>query len=946
MYALNQNHLAIPAAQAETRFFLRYTAGAEEKLRPDFERAVPFSESGKRLLFLSFFERLSWLTRGVRDDIKAAYMKERNPVLAWDLRLAVKEEREKAAEWLFAELERTDGGILFQKAPLLEQWIKEQTDRFIDVTRELLLRLTADWTEIRQIFFAGSDPGRITQIKTDGADLHFHGRSACVIETEGGAFVYKPHSCEIDARFGEIVKRFFGDFLRVPRCILRRDYGYCEFVEALPVDSEEDTDRYFYRLGGACALFQALGSSDLHSENWIAQGSCPVLVDLETVLTPVPAVFSDPNIWPEAAAGQEDFLYDANRSLLQSVLLPDIKGNREISVFLDDGKKSLCLPVWDGVKRTVFGHEEALYAGFSEGYDRCMEIRGELCQALEVFRKLPVRRLLRNTNFYAQFQETLLKTPALQSEQTQREAAGKLNDFFIRHGAGHLEPIARWEADCLLEGDIPYFSSKGDEHGLYGYGNLLVPDFFRQSGIEHALERLERLGEKEKAFELGILRQSLWMAVVPVSEEEAEEALHRPIPESDSITREQALREAEAIFRQLSDSALTGPSGKVSWLMCTENGNSLKAAMPVLAQGTLGLGVFFSAAAAVFKEDKLHEQAVKLAAVCTEQAERSIGHLEHAKYIPEEAIPLGLSGGIGGVLRALTLMEQYLEKPAPGHLAQRVIDLLGKVRMEDSKQTDVYSGAAGLLLALCGQPESRNSETLRRHIRRAADRLLALRKPLKPGEPALWDTLEKGRPISGAGHGMAGIAAALMGAGRLLGEPAYLSAAMDALDFERRIYSEKLGTWPDLRDSAFSEQAMHGLCSGAPGIGLAFLFCQEQGTAAGIEPKLEGDIERALEAVFRHPPLYMDYLCCGNSAAVEFLMEASLAVPERARACQEAAGRLLGWMVRRKEQEGEYMYLPPEFRQAFAPDLLYGAAGIGYEMLRFAAPERIVPVLF
>lgn len=193
---------------------------------------------------------------------------------------------------------------------------------------------------------------------------------------------------------------------------------------------------------------------------------------------------------------------------------------------------------------------------------------------------------------------------------------------------------------------------------------------------------------------------------------------------------------------------------------------------------------------------------------------------------------------------------------------------------------------------------------------------------------------------------MAGIAAALMGAGRLLGEPAYLSAAMDALDFERSIYSEKLGTWPDLRDSAFSEQAMHGLCSGAPGIGLAFLFCQEQGTAAGIEPELEEDIERALEAVFGHPPLYMDYLCCGNSSAVEFLMEASLAVPERVKACQEAAGRLLGRMVRRKEQEGEYTYLPPEFRQAFAPDLLYGAAGIGYEMLRFAAPERIVPVLF
>ncbi len=943
---LDQEYRTIPAGQAEARFLLRYTVCAEEKLRPDFEGAVPFSETGKRLWFLTLFQRLMWLTETVRSDIKAARMRERNPALALDPRLATREEKEKAAQWLLMELERTEGGVLFQTAPLLEKRLKEQTDRFVDTTRELLSRLTEDWTEISRAFFVSGNPGRIVRLKTDGADPHFHGRTTCVIEAEHGAFVYKPHSCEIDVRFGELVQRRFGDFLYVPRCIPRPGYGYSEFIEALPVGSEAEIDRYFYRLGGACALFQALGSSDLHSENWIARGGFPVLVDLETLLTPTPVPFNDPQVWPDPETEQNDFLYDTNLSLLPSSLLPGASDGRQLSVFLDDSKDSLCLPMLDGEKRAVTGHEEALCAGFSDGYDRCMRIRMELRQALEAFKELPVRVLLRNTNYYVRLLHRLSETSALRSEQKQRETADCLKDYFIRHGARHLEAVAHWEEACLLEGDIPFFYTKGGDHGLYGYDSLLVPDFFRLSGIENARERLERLSDTEKAFELGILRQSLQMALIPVSKAEEERALAAPFPDARAITKEQALREAEAVFRKLSDSALAGPGGRASWLVSRGTDHSLEAARPVLFEGTMGLGVFFSAIAAVSGEERLRRRAVSLAMTCTEQAERLISHLEQIRSLPEAAVPLGLSDGVGGVLRALTLMEQYLEEPLPGLAAGRLIGLLDQAKIEEAKETDVYSGMAGLILALCGQPESRRTETLRRHVRRAADRLAALRKPLRPGNAALWDTLGKGRAISGAGHGMAGIAAALLSAGRLLNEPSYIMTAAAALEFEHGVYSDEIGTWPDLRSSSFSSNAMHGLCSGAPGIGLALLFCRKQGTPSGCETRLEEDIRRALEAALRLPPLYVDHLCCGNSAAVEFLLEASLAVPGQEQACREAAARLLGRMLRRKEEKGDYTYFPPYFRRAFAPELLYGAAGIGYEMLRYVAPERIVPILF
>lgn len=220
------------------------------------------------------------------------------------------------------------------------------------------------------------------------------------------------------------------------------------------------------------------------------------------------------------------------------------------------------------------------------------------------------------------------------------------------------------------------------------------------------------------------------------------------------------------------------------------------------------------------------------------------------------------------------------------------------------------------------------------HMRRAAERLLRART-LEYRGLLLWDTLGKKRPISGAGHGMAGIAAALSWAGKLLGDARCMEAAAAALEFEHGIYSERLGTWPDLRASPVASSAMHGLCSGSPGIGLALLRCRESGLGS---PGLEEDLARARHSCLTTGPLRRDHLCCGNSSAVEFL----LTLP----GCREQAGRLLAFMKARNDESGGYRYMPENFRKVLCPDLFFGAAGIGFELLRYARPDLLTPVLF
>lgn len=89
------------------------------------------------------------------------------------------------------------------------------------------------------------------------------------------------------------------------------------------------------------------------------------------------------------------------------------------------------------------------------------------------------------------------------------------------------------------------------------------------------------------------------------------------------------------------------------------------------------------------------------------------------------------------------------------------------------------------------------------------------------------------------------------------------------------------------------------------------------------------NLARAYEACQRFPLQHRDHLCCGNSAAVDFLLEAQ-------GQDESSAGKRLAQMTARKEKLGQFCYLPPSYRNHFEPSLFYGAAGVGYELLRWA----------
>ena len=170
----------------------------------------------------------------------------------------------------------------------------------------------------------------------------------------------------------------------------------------------------------------------------------------------------------------------------------------------------------------------------------------------------------------------------------------------------------------------------------------------------------------------------------------------------------------------------------------------------------------------------------------------------------------------------------------------------------------------------------------------------------------------------------------------------FCHAAEEAIAYETTVYSATARNWPDFRDHAQSQhgdQFMVAWCHGASGIGLSAVG----GLPIFDTPTVRHDISTALETTLAAPDRELDHICCGNLGRVDFLLEAGkrLARPD----LLDEARRRAGQIVRRAERMGTYRLHAHVQGMTDSPSLFQGTAGIGYELLRLAEPDRVPCVL-
>ncbi|MFI6584519.1 type 2 lanthipeptide synthetase LanM family protein [Embleya sp. NPDC050493] len=883
---------------------------------------------------------------------------------------------------------------LFFEYPVLARLLARRTEQAVTAVTEVFRRWNADREAIGSALFAGRDPGTPVSIALGGGDTHGGGRAVAVLRFAGGQrLVYKPRPLGVHVRFGELLawfdERIGGMGLRVPAALERDAYGWIEFVEPAECGSADEVADYYRRLGALLALLHAVEGADFHYENLIAHGAQPVLLDLEGLLHPHRLLGVD-----EADPASAALMSSVMRVGLLPIVLSGEVGELDMGGVGGDRGASLpfAAPAWEDLgtdtmrlvrTRSVFeGADnrptldgkpaepthfvEELVEGFTTGYrvvDRC---RGELPGEdglLAGFAGLEVRAILRPTQVYA----TLLDEgthPDLLRDALDRD---RFQDFLwamSRHDSQFARLIPYEQAE-LWEGDVPIFHGRPDSRDLWTGRGERIAGYFAQSPLERVRAKQAGFGPVDRARQEWLIRASLATRpnVTATERPAAEAATHtyaptvRPAndtpvaatfppandtpattsrPANDNRhpspatnpTADACLEAATRIGDRLAASAIRRDD-RVSWLGLAQIGDAGWQVAPAgggLYDGAVGIALFLARLGAVTGERRHLDLAV-----------RALWNIPGLLDGPAGALG-GAAGfaGLPGVAYGLMQIGACVGEDRVPPVAD-VVRLIAQRSTEGGAYSpDVLGGDAGTVAALLAVHAHTGSAQALEIALDFGARLVERAEPQAEGIG--WRHAAHPQALVGFSHGAAGIGWALAGLAAVAGDGAMREAACAAFAYERAEYRPRWRNWPDYRHDRRAPDApvshMYGWCHGAPGIGLA------RADVLGLHdtydtPALRADLRLALSATVHGAAASAAHCLChgtlGNAELLLVARERGLAdIPEPTGFAAAAIG------------EGPRCGTPQHIE---TPSLMTGLAGIGYGLLRLAAPERVPSVL-
>lgn len=377
--------------------------------------------------------------------------------------------------------------------------------------------------------------------------------------------------------------------------------------------------------------------------------------------------------------------------------------------------------------------------------------------------------------------------------------------------------------------------------------------------------------------------------------------------------------------------------GECTWMGTVQHGGGHDPATftwetlaPDVYAGTSGVGLFLAEMYAWTGQTRHRETA-------REALRFSAGRLDR---IPTP-FRQGFYSGRVGVAFALARGGEVLGDSGLAQDASRELDRRADDE-NDGIRLDIISGAAGSIAPLLSLGSSLARSDLRRLAERLGERIIAAAHTdasgWKWGDDATGFSTQ--RPLTGYGHGAAGMGVALLELFAVTGSAPYRDAGRESFRYENSVFNPERDNWPDFRYSADSGDRGHygvAWCLGAPGIGLSRLGAVQIDPAT---PQHRLDAEAALRTVRRRlesstDPGSEDFsLCHGWAGLGDFALLAaealgstdaqSLAEEIADRGASANAGSPGRWHC--GLQRGTH------------PSLMLGLAGIGHFYLRLAEP--------
>ena len=852
---------------------------------------------------------------------------------------------------------------LLELYPVLARLLVTIMDQGVAHGLELLGHLCADWPEICERLAPGHESDTIVEVQFGAGDTHRQGRSVVLLTFRSGfKLVYKPRSLAVDSHFQTLLAWLNerGEYLpfHAMQILDKGAYGWSEHVLARPCASTEEVARFYERLGGYLALLYALEGTDFHHENMIACGEHPMLIDLETLFQPHLALQTDNRklVKPKGLAALQ-------ASVIRLGLLPqriwgtvegegvDVSGlggaggqltPRPVATLEAVGTDQMRLirqravipgqqnqPTLDGSAVNALDYREQVVTGFTRIYHLLMTQQEELlARMVPLFAQDEIRVVLRATKSYARLLQECLHPTWLRNALDRDRFFDHLWVSVPRNP--FLSSVILAEMDDLREYNIPLFTTRPASCMLSTSRGQSVPDFFKESGLATVERRIRNLDESDLARQLWVTQASFATKVMG-NEQATWKTLHLH-PSQREISGEHLLRAACAVGDRLSELAICEDSNSdVSWMslqLVGEREWSLSITTPDLYNGTAGIGLFLGYLGAVTQESKYTTLA--------RQVLEAIRH--HLEQASDDILSPGAFNGWGGLLYLYTHLAVLWQDAAllaeAEELMERVADTI-----EADTLFDVMGGVAGGIRCLLTLYRVAPSSRILSRAVQCGEHLLAHATAMPKGVG--WTSpLAPQQPLTGYSHGAAGIALSLFELAAFSGEERFKRAAFAAMEYERSLFSPERQNWPDLRDERAGGTPKTGYmvtwCHGAPGIALARL-----GLLAYVDDaNVRQEVALALQTTRAQGFGLNHSLCHGDLGNLDVLLTASQMLNDASSRAE--VDRLTAMLFESIERQGWCTGVPLGIE---TPGLMTGIAGIGYELLRLAKPDRVPSVL-
>lgn len=862
---------------------------------------------------------------------------------------------EKYENFLYSFREQNKLYNFFNEYPVIARQIHVYLTQWIEFITILMNRLLADWAEICTYFGLETSENVISRIESRG-DRHRNGSTNTIIYfSSGQKLVYKPRSCEQDIAFQLLQKKVNLDldftFFKLFKILPKEGYTWFKYIEHSPCRNEEMLNKFYTSLGAHLALFHILNAADMHSHNIIAHNEYPIFVDLECLCQPkrninglrssrfpsltetvlstgllpkftgraIPQIDlsgignSREQVVPFKVGGWENISSDTMRFIRKEILVA--KGKN--------------LPFSPEDNSHPWQFKDAVISGFEQVYQYFLSKKDEWIQTdfFGIFDSKKVRFLTRATQTYHSVLEESFHPDVLRKALDRDKLFYRLWRSVLTDSS--YAQLVKAEVQDLWANDIPIFESFTNSRDLWDSRGKNYVDYFSESGMEVVQRKIRNLGEKDLALQIWIINATFGIALNDLNKSQQ---LAHQISTSRGLVQEnktklsslQTLLETSiSIGDKLIELSIDNKDGESTWLNVEfttgEHSNwAIAEASLRLYDGLPGI-IFFLAYLANFTNEERYYDSVL----------RGLRTIKNRLSDEKQGLNVGFFSGYGGIIYLLCHLSSIFKNDEYLAWAEK-LSIEAMNQLERDEVYDIMGGSAGLLASLITLYEVGDVESSLQFATKCADYLINNKLTLDNGVVA-WRSPTNTYPLGGFSHGVSGIAWALLKLYKLTSVPRYRNTAIEALEYERFLFSEAEHNWKDLRGiselprDTSKDKFMIAWCHGAAGIGLSRISIRNFIN----DNKFESEVDYALQTTMEKGLGMAHCLCHGDLGNLDFILEYGKAYDNESliTLVREHALKLVS-TVKINEWTSNPLNDIPEL------GLMTELAGIGYELLR------------